>query len=125
MADLKGKVALVSGAARGIGATIAQTMVDHGGKVVIGDLLDGEGQALAEEIGPSATYVHLDVTSPDEWTAPSQRRSTGTASSTCSVHNAGIAGAAPIEQYSRGDWEKIVAANLTGVFTASRPSFLR
>jgi NADPH:quinone reductase-like Zn-dependent oxidoreductase len=84
MSDLNGKVALVSGAARGIGAAIAQTMVDHGAKVVIGDVLDGEGQALAEKIGPPATYVHLDVTSPDEWTAAVARRSTGTASSTCS-----------------------------------------
>jgi NAD(P)-dependent dehydrogenase (short-subunit alcohol dehydrogenase family) len=69
MFDRNGRVALVSGAARGIGTAIAQTMVDHGAKVVIGDVLDGEGQALAEKIGPPATYVHLDVTSPDEWTA--------------------------------------------------------
>jgi 3alpha(or 20beta)-hydroxysteroid dehydrogenase len=47
MSDLSGKVALVTGAARGIGAAIAQTMVDHGAKVVIGDVLDGEGRALA------------------------------------------------------------------------------
>ena len=69
MSDLNGRVALVSGAARGIGAAIAQTMVDHGAKVVIGDGLDREEQALAEKIGPPAMCVHLDVTSPDEWTA--------------------------------------------------------
>jgi hypothetical protein len=51
---------------------------------VIGDVLDGEGQALAQKIGPSATYVHLDVTSPTSGRQPSQRRSRGTASSTCS-----------------------------------------
>ena len=52
MSDLNGKVALVSGAPRGIGDAIAQTMVDHGAKIVIGDALDVEGQELAEKIGP-------------------------------------------------------------------------
>jgi NAD(P)-dependent dehydrogenase (short-subunit alcohol dehydrogenase family) len=67
IARLNGKVALVSGGARGIGAAAAREMIAEGAKVVIGDLLDREGRALAKELGPSGTYVHLDVTKRGDW----------------------------------------------------------
>ena len=67
MARLDGKIALVSGGARGMGASHARAIVAEGGKVVVGDLLDDEGRALAEELGDAARYVHLDVTSEDDW----------------------------------------------------------
>ena len=59
-------------------------MVAEGAKVVIGDLLDREGEALAEEIGASATYVHLDVTKPDDWERAVATAVKVTASSTSS-----------------------------------------
>lgn len=65
MFRLNGKVALVSGAA------IAQVMAEEGAKVVISDVLNKEGEALATKIGPAARYVHLDVTKPAEWTSTS------------------------------------------------------
>ena len=67
MSRLNGKVALVSGGARGIGAAVARAMVAEDAKVVIGDLLDAEGQALAKELGPAATYVNLNVVKPTDW----------------------------------------------------------
>ena len=59
MGRVDGKVALISGGARGIGAADARALVAEGAKVVIGDILDDEGKALADEIGEAARYVHL------------------------------------------------------------------
>ncbi len=74
-ARLAGKVALVSGAARGMGASHAREMVAHGARVVCGDILDAEGERVAEDLGDAARYVHLDVTSPTtgnaRWPSPS------------------------------------------------------
>ncbi len=116
MSQLDGKVALVSGAARGIGAAIARAMVANDGKVVIGDVLDAPGEALAIELGADATYVHLDVTRPDEWAAAVERAVERYGKLDVLVNNAGIAQAYPVDQYPLVEWEKIIAVNLTGVF---------
>ncbi len=116
MFRLDGKVALVTGGARGIGAAIARAMVAEGAKVVIGDLLDREGEAIAAEIGASAKYVHLDVTKPDDWETAVATAVKVYGKLNVLVNNAGIAGYAPIDQYRRADWDKIIAINLTGVF---------
>ena len=116
MSRLDGKVALVTGAARGIGAAIARAMVAEGAKVVIGDVSDRDGEVLATDIGASATYVHLDVTKPDDWETAVARAVNTFGKLNVLVNNAGISGYAPIEQYSRADWDKIIAINLTGVF---------
>jgi 3alpha(or 20beta)-hydroxysteroid dehydrogenase len=63
------KVALISGGARGMGAAHARMLVAEGAKVIIGDILDDEGKALADDIGEAARYVHLDVTEADQWDA--------------------------------------------------------
>ncbi|MBS0559520.1 MAG: glucose 1-dehydrogenase [Proteobacteria bacterium] len=69
MARFGGKVVLISGGARGQGAAEARMLVAEGAKVVIGDVLDGEGEALARELGPAARYLHQDVTSEADWAA--------------------------------------------------------
>jgi len=69
MNRLDGKVALISGAARGIGAETARLMVDAGAKVAIGDVLDERGRDTARGLGEAALYVHLDVTSEADWQA--------------------------------------------------------
>jgi 3alpha(or 20beta)-hydroxysteroid dehydrogenase len=91
-------------------------MVAEGAKVVIGDLLDKDGEALAKELGPAAAYVHLDVTKPVDWEA-----AVATAVKTYGrldvlVNNAGIANFGPIDEYSHADWEQVIAVNLTGTF---------
>lgn len=67
MERLRGKVAIVSGAARGMGASHARAIVAEGGRVVIGDVRDMEGAAFAGELGNGALFVHLDVTSLASW----------------------------------------------------------
>ena len=64
---LAGKVAVVSGGARGMGASHVRALVDEGAKVVFGDILDAEGEAVAKDVGSATRYVHLDVTQPDDW----------------------------------------------------------
>lgn len=80
---LGGKVALISGGARGMGASHVRTLVAEGAKVVFGDILDDEGKAVAAEVGDAARYVHLDVTRPEQgnrrWPPPSA----SSAGSTC------------------------------------------
>ena len=77
MGRVDGKVALISGGAQGMGAAHARALVAEGAKVVIGDILDDEGKALADELGEAARYVHLDVTDAEQWEAAVQRRRRG------------------------------------------------
>src|SRR5438477_8650938 len=69
MNRLDGKVALISGAARGIGGETARLMVEAGATVAIADVLDERGRETARTLGDAALYVHLDVTSEEDWNA--------------------------------------------------------
>lgn len=113
---LEGKVALVSGAAQGMGAAHARAVVREGGQVVIGDILDDLGKLLADELGENAAFVHLDVTSEDDWA-----NAVATAVSTFGklnvlVNNAGIVNFGFLENYSVAQWNTILNVNLTGSF---------
>ena len=66
---LTGKVAVITGAARGVGAEVARFFVQSGARVVIADILDERGEPLAAELGDAAYFQHLDVTSQDDWEA--------------------------------------------------------
>lgn len=117
---LSGRVALVSGGARGMGASHVRALVGEGARVVIGDVLDAEGEALAAELGKSVRYVHLDVTVLDDWT-----RAVGVAVEAFGgvgilVNNAGILNVGTVEDYDLGEWQRIIDINLTGVFLGMR-----
>lgn len=120
MGRVHGKTVLISGGARGIGAAAARRLADEGARVVIGDLLDAEGQALAESLGAgngaSGAYVHLDVTNPQDWAAAVQEAENRFGGLDVLVNNAGIANFGSIEDYTLEQWNTIIAVNLTGVF---------
>ncbi|HAN67126.1 MAG TPA: 3-alpha-hydroxysteroid dehydrogenase, partial [Halieaceae bacterium] len=67
MKRLAGKTAIITGGARGMGEATARLFVEHGAQVVIGDVLEAEGNALADELGQHATFVRLDVSSEADW----------------------------------------------------------
>ncbi|GAB3010285.1 SDR family oxidoreductase [Mycobacterium bourgelatii] len=117
---LSGKVALISGGARGMGASHARAMVAEGAKVVTGDILDDEGKAVADEIGDAARYVHLDVTDPDQWFAAVETAVTEFGGLDVLVNNAGIINIGTIEDYALSEWQRILDINLTGVFLGIR-----
>jgi 3alpha(or 20beta)-hydroxysteroid dehydrogenase len=117
MARVSGKVALISGGARGMGASHARLLVEEGAKVVIGDLLDDEGAALAAELGEEhARYVHLDVTDYAQWETAVATAAEAFGRLDIVVNNAGVANFGPIEDYTIEAWQKILDINLTGVF---------
>ncbi|MHC2998006.1 SDR family oxidoreductase [Microbacterium sp. HJ5] len=116
MARVAGKVALISGGARGMGASHARLLVAEGAKVVIGDLLDAEGEALAAELGDTVRYVHLDVTSYDDWQNAVDLAVSEFGGLDVLVNNAGIANFGTIEEYTLEQWDTMIAINLTGVF---------
>jgi 3(or 17)beta-hydroxysteroid dehydrogenase len=118
MNRLDGKVAFLSGAARGIGGATARRMVEAGAKVVIGDLLDEVGRKHAKEIG--ATYVHLDVTSEASWADAMDATIKAHGKLDVLVNNAGIFVGKGIEDVSLDEWHKLVAVNLTGVVLGTR-----
>lgn len=123
MSRLDGKVALISGAARGIGGETARLMAQAGAKVVIGDVLDDRGRQTVAEInaaGGQAEYVHLDVTKEDDWTNAVNTASSKFGKLDILVNNAGVFIGKGIEEISMAEWDKLVAVNMTGVFLGTK-----
>jgi 3alpha(or 20beta)-hydroxysteroid dehydrogenase len=114
--QLEGKVALVSGAARGMGAAEARLFASEGAKVLLGDVLDEEGARTAAEIGESAHFVHLDVTSEDDWVAAVAEAESRFGRLDVLVNNAGILRFGLLEDTSLEDFELVVRVNQTGTF---------
>ncbi|MDT5082091.1 MAG: 3alpha(or 20beta)-hydroxysteroid dehydrogenase [Mycobacterium sp.] len=117
---LAGKVALVSGGARGMGASHVRALAAEGAKVVFGDILDAEGEKVANDVGDATCYVHLDVTNPDEWTAAVAIANSEFGGVDILVNNAGIINIGTIEDYELSEWQRILDINLTGVFLGIR-----
>jgi 3alpha(or 20beta)-hydroxysteroid dehydrogenase len=117
MGRLDGKVAIVSGAARGQGAAEAALFVFEGAAVVIGDILDGQGQALADKLGERSRFVHLDVRDPTSWAAAIRLAEDTFGPVGVLVNNAGIVGAAGgVAETSLDDFQAVVAVNQVGPF---------
>jgi len=123
MNRLAGKVALISGGARGQGATETRMFVSEGAAVVFGDVLDDEGKKLEAETrakGGQATYVHLDVTREADWRAAVATARQAYGKLNVLVNNAGILLRAKIEETSEADWDRIMAINAKGVFLGTK-----
>lgn len=125
MGRLEGKVALISGGARGQGAAEARMFALEGAKVVLGDVLDDEGkkvEAQIRELGGEATYVHLDVTKEPDWQDAVSTAVRTYGKLNVLVNNAGILIRKNIEETTVEDWDRIFDINAKGVFLGTKAS---
>jgi len=124
MGKLDGKVALISGGARGQGAAEAETFAREGAKVVFGDILDGEGrkvEAGIRDAGGEAVYVHLDVTSEPDWESAVQTATGRYGRLDILINNAAIIiPRVPIEERTAAEWDRVMAVNAKGVFLGTK-----
>ena len=124
MGKLDGKVALISGGARGQGAAEARLFVEEGAKVVLGDILDEQGQQVEAEInelGGDALYVHLDVTSEADWESAVEAAVSRYGKLDILVNNAAIViQKAAIEDRTGDEWDRIFEVNAKGVFLGTK-----
>ncbi|MEU6581488.1 SDR family oxidoreductase [Nocardia sp. NPDC046763] len=124
---LDGRVALISGAASGMGASHARAFVAEGASVLIGDITDEAGAKLAAELGDTAAYVHLDVTSAADWRAAVDTAVERFGKLDVLVNNAGILDFGPLGTYTEEQWQRTLSINLTGPFlglTAARDALV-
>ena len=132
MARLDGKVALISGGARGQGAVEARLFAREGAKVAIGDILDAEGkgvEAEINEIGGECLFVHLDVTSEEDWLRAVESTVARFGKLDVLVNNAGIGSTrgpdgqrVTIENLTEAQWDRVFDVNAKGVFLGTRYS---
>lgn len=116
MGRLQGKIALITGGARGMGAAEARLFVAEGARVVLTDLLDAEGGALAAELGDAARFLHHDVTSEPAWQAAVREAQDRFGGLDVLVNNAGIYQPSPLQDTSAELFERIYRVNQLGVF---------
>ncbi|MFE9786530.1 glucose 1-dehydrogenase [Nocardia salmonicida] len=116
MGRLAGKVAVISGGARGMGAAHARRFVAEGASVVIGDVLDDEGAAVAKGLGDAVVYRHLDVREPEQWAGAVAAAVEEFGGLHVLVNNAGIVNGNLLVDFALDEWQRIIDINLTGTF---------
>ncbi|MFN8205546.1 MAG: glucose 1-dehydrogenase [Solirubrobacteraceae bacterium] len=117
---VQGKVAIVTGGARGMGAAHARALVDHGARVVVADLREDEGRALAAELGDAARFAGLDVTDEAGWAATVQAALDAFGRLDVLVNNAGILDVRRLEDTSLADYRRVVEVNQIGPYLGMR-----
>ena len=123
MGRLDGKVAIISGGAKGQGAEEARLFAQEGAKVIIGDILDREGMQIESEIaeqGGEAKFVHLDVSSEEDWSRTVDLSMSEYGRLDILVNNAGILLMKGLEETSGQEWDNIQNINSKGVFLGSK-----
>jgi len=124
MGKLDGKVALISGGARGQGAAEAIRFTREGARVVFGDVRDAEGKTIEETIraeGGDAVYVHLDVANEADWRAAVETATGRYGKLDILINNAGIViQRVPIEERTVEEWDRVMAVNARGVFLGTK-----
>ena len=123
MGRLEGKVALISGGARGQGEAEARLFANAGARVVFGDILDTEGEKVEAEInetGGEAKYIHLDVTSESEWNAAVKESVNSYGKLDILVNNAGISIGKNVEETTLEEWDLVQDVNSKGVFLGTK-----
>lgn len=114
MTRLDGKVAIVTGGARGMGAAIARQLAAEGADVMVTDVLDAEGKELAESIGTRAAYAHLDICREGDWSAVASEAQQRFGPVSILINNAGILDFGTIEEQSLGAFRRVIDVNLQG-----------
>ena len=120
MGVLDGKVAIVTGAARGTGEATARMFAGEGAHVLLGDVADDAGEAVAKDLGEAARYQHLDVTSEGDWHAAIDRVGDEFGGLDVLVNNAAVLHMQALVETSLADYERVVRVNQTGTFLGIR-----
>jgi len=113
---VKGKVALITGAAQNMGAADAKRLIEEGAKVMITDVLDEKGEAMAKALGPNARYLHHDVSKEADWKRVVAETEAAFGPVSVLVNNAATALKGPIETMEEADYRRIVDINQVSVF---------
>lgn len=129
MKRFDGRTVLITGAARGQGASHARAFHGEGARVVLADIREELGRALAHELGADAHFVKLDVASAADWAAATDAAERRFGPISILINNAGVLSpSAPIVAYDPADWDRVISTNLTGTFLGIRavaPSIVR
>ena len=120
MKRFENRTVIVTGGARGMGASHARGFIAEGANVVIADVVDQEGQSLADQLGDRAIFSRLDVTSEADWAATVTAAETAFGPVSVLVNNAGIVHFAPIADTTPADWSRVIDINLTGTYLGIR-----
>lgn len=117
---LEGKIAIITGAARGTGEQTARLFVDEGARVVIADVLEAEGRAVAEDLGDCAAFVRLDVTSEQSWLGVVEETKQRFGGPTVLVNNAGLLHMKALVETELADVERLWRVNALGPFLGTK-----
>jgi 3alpha(or 20beta)-hydroxysteroid dehydrogenase len=120
MGELDGKVALITGAARGLGAAIVEVFRREGATVVLTDVLIDEGARLAKQLGDPVRFIEHDVTNESHWTRAVEYTRSQFGALDILVNNAGVAGVYPFESTDTQLWQKMLSIMQTGPFLGMR-----
>ena len=120
MKRFENRTVIVTGAARGMGGSHARGFVAEGANVVIADVVEQEGQSLADQLGDGAIFSRLDVTSEADWAATVTAAENAFGPVSVLVNNAGIVHFAPIADTTLADWSRVIDINLTGTYLGIR-----
>ena len=114
MGRLEGKTCIVTGAARGMGAATARLFASEGAKVVMSDVLEEDGQAVAAELGDAAVFVKHDVTSDDDWASVVSTAKDTFGGLDALINNAGVVHFTPVEGLNAEDAQRVLGVNTIG-----------
>lgn len=117
MGKLDGRIALVTGGSMGMGAADAKLLAEEGARVIVAEIADVAGQALAESIG--GVYRHLDVADEAQWKQVVADVDSTIGRIDILINNAGIVAFTPVATTELEEWNRVIGINLTGVFLGS------
>lgn len=120
MGRLSNKVAIITGGARGMGAATVRLFAAEGAKVLIADVLDADGSALAKELGTNAAFIHHDVTDEASWGATLAKATSTFGKVDVLVNNAGVLLFKSLATTEKAEFEKVLGVNLIGAFLGMR-----